>query len=97
MSVFSDDGEACINITNDPELYFPDGNLVILTRDEAGNHTYFRVHQSILSKHSQALSDHMFPTSSPNFREIHDGVPLVEFQEDARDLNIFLKFLYEPL
>lgn len=97
MSVESDDSETCINITNDPDLYFPDGNLVILTRDESGNHTYFRVHQSILSKHSQALSDHMFPVSQPTTRELYDGVPLVEFQEDARDLNIFLKFLYEPL
>ncbi|KAG5636342.1 hypothetical protein H0H81_008365 [Sphagnurus paluster] len=94
MSVDSDD--VCINITNDPDLYFPDGNLVILTRDREGNHTYFRVHQSILSKHSKALSDHIFPDSSNPVREIYDGVPLVEFQEDPRDLNIFLKFLYEP-
>ncbi|KAG6909393.1 hypothetical protein DXG01_000694 [Tephrocybe rancida] len=94
MSVDSDD--ICINISNNPDLYFPDGNLVILTRDHAGNHTYFRVHQSILSKHSKALSDHIFPDSSPATREIYDGVPLVEFQEDPQDLNIFLKFLYEP-
>ncbi|KAG5338271.1 hypothetical protein E4T56_gene12917 [Termitomyces sp. T112] len=94
MSVDSDD--VCINISNDPDLYFADGNLVILTRDHGGNHTYFRVHQSILSKHSKALSDHIFPDSSPSQREIYDGVPLVEFQEDPRDLNIFLKFLYEP-
>ncbi|KAF8061792.1 hypothetical protein FPV67DRAFT_1422868 [Lyophyllum atratum] len=94
MSVDSDD--VCINITNDPDLYFPDGNLVILTRDDAGNHTYFRVHQSILSKHSKALSDHIFPGSPPPVRDVYDGVPLVEFQEDPRDLNIFLKFLYEP-
>lgn len=95
MSVDSDD--FCINITNDPDLYFSDGNLVILTRDHAGNHTYFRVHQSILTKHSKALSDHIFPDPSPSEREIYDGVPLVEFQEDPHDLNIFLKFLYEPL
>ncbi|RDB19498.1 hypothetical protein Hypma_013601 [Hypsizygus marmoreus] len=72
------------------------GNLVILTRDDAGNHTYFRVHQSILSKHSKALSDHIFPGSLPSVRDEYDGVPLVEFQEDAKDLNMFLKFLYEP-
>ncbi|GLB35635.1 hypothetical protein LshimejAT787_0212000 [Lyophyllum shimeji] len=94
MSVNSDD--FCINITNDPDLYFPDGNLVILTRDEVGNHTYFRVHQSILLKHSKALSDHIFPDSPSPVRDLYDGVPLVEFQEDPRDLNTFLKFLYEP-
>ncbi|KAG6849908.1 hypothetical protein H0H93_003775, partial [Arthromyces matolae] len=76
MSVDSDD--VCINISNDPDLYFPDGNL------------------SILSKHSKALSDHIFSDSTPAEREVYDGVPLVEFQEDPRDLNIFLKFLYEP-
>jgi len=90
----SDDADdSCINITNDRDLYFPDGNLVILSRDAEGNHTYFRVHQSILSKHSQALSQLITPT----VRESYDGVPLVELQEDPRDLNIFFKFLYEPL
>jgi len=34
---------------------------------------------------------------TPPFQETYDGVPLIEFHEDARDLNLFLKFLYEPV
>ena len=52
-----------------------------------------RLRQSILSKHSQALSELITPT----VRESYDSIPLVELQEDPRDLNIFFKFLYEPL
>ena len=44
-----------------------------------------RLRQSILSKHSQALSELITPT----VRESYDGVPLVGLQEDPRNLNIF--------
>lgn len=92
------DGTSFSNIHH-PDLYFPDGNFVIIAQDGAKktNRVHFRVHQSILGKHSQVFKD-MFalPGSPEDAQELYDGVPFVEVNDDPGDMAKFLTILYEP-
>ncbi|KAL0952535.1 hypothetical protein HGRIS_006794 [Hohenbuehelia grisea] len=88
-----------------PDLYFEDGNLVLSAMDEetALDHntehqivTFFRVHRSILAKHSPVFRDMLaFPT--PQDVERYDGVPHVRLYDSCDDLTGFLTAFYEPL
>ena len=93
------DGTSSSNIHH-PDLYFPDANFVIIAQDGAKktDRIHFRVHQSMLSKHSQVFKD-MFtlPGSPENAQEFYDGVPFVEVNDDPEDMAKFLTILYEPL
>ena len=94
-----DDGNNSLSIHHS-ELYFPDGNFVIIAQDAAKttDKVHFRVHQSILSKHSQVFKD-MFTLPGPpaDAQEFYDGVPFVEVNDDPEDMAKFLTILYEPL
>ena len=94
-----DDGTSSSNLRH-PELYFSDGNFVIIAQDAAKktDRIHFRVHQSILSKHSQVFKD-MFNLPGPpaDVQEFYDGVPFVEVNDDPEDLAKILTILYEPL
>jgi hypothetical protein len=84
---------------HDQDLYFPDGNVVLYVQDKEGNSTNFRLHKSILAKHSAVFHD-MFSMPSPTTpveTESYDGVPLVELHDEPEDLKTFLMNLYEPL
>lgn len=81
----------------DEELYFPDGNVVLSVNDNSGNFIFFKIHQSMLSKHSAVFAD-MFslPASSVSATEVYDGAPLVHLQDDAKDVKQFLRVIYDP-
>lgn len=83
--------------SRDEELYLPDGNVVLSANDSEDNLIFFKVHQSMLSKHSTVFAD-MFslPESSVNASEVYDGAPLVHLQDDAKDLKQFLSVIYDP-
>jgi hypothetical protein len=74
--------------SRDEDLYFEDGNVVISASNnvEDPSLVYFRVHKSVLSKQSVVFRD-MF--SLPSFSDtdnMYDGVPLIYFHDDAKEL-----------
>jgi hypothetical protein len=84
----------------DPDLYFPDGSVVLsaTAKDptESQNLVYFRVHKSVLAKHSLVFED-MLTIPTPADQELYDGVPLVHLHDDAGEVKEFIGMLYNPL
>ena len=81
---------------DDDDLSFEDGNLAISAKDRTnGNLVFFRVHKSILGKHSPVFRD-MYSVPPPQDVDQHNGVPLVHVHDDADDLRHFLKAIYDP-
>ncbi|KAJ6587218.1 hypothetical protein DFH09DRAFT_1142912 [Mycena vulgaris] len=63
---------------------------------DAGHCTiYFRLHRSILVKHSPVFAD-MFTMPPQPTVDIYDGVPLFEMPEDADALRTLIALLYDP-
>ncbi|EED80879.1 predicted protein [Postia placenta Mad-698-R] len=86
-----------------PTLYYEDGNVVLSAQTQDRELHYFRVHQSILCRHSPILAD-MFSipplrvsASRDTLAEVYDGVPHVQMPDSAEDLASFLHVLYDPL
>ena len=94
--------------THHPTLYFEDGNVVLSAVEQQapknqGRYVYFRVHRSVLCRHSPILSD-LFEI--PPLRdegpphavsEVYDGALHISMPDSAEDLESFLKVLYDPL
>ncbi|TFY54803.1 hypothetical protein EVG20_g9560 [Dentipellis fragilis] len=89
-------------IKHHKNLYFDDGNvaLVATTRGTGGEpdeHLVFRLHQSILAKHSPVFKD-MFGFPAAPGAELYEGVPLVRMTDSASDLESLLGVFYcEPV
>jgi len=86
-----------------PTLYFEDGNIVLSALSQRNDRTYFRVHESILCRHSPILAD-MFalpPLKASGqddiLAETYEGVIHVQMPDSAEDLASFLGVLYDPL
>lgn len=82
------------------ELWFNDGNIVIVVEDKG-----FRVHKGILSQHSVVFKD-MFAAETPlgsgmlgcagSVHDEVDGIPAVQLQGDSpTDFSNFLKLVYD--
>ena len=88
------------------KLYFDDGNVVFsAVSSVTGDRRYFRVHKSILSRHSPVLGD-MFALpplvtsthgSQSRLAESYDGVVHVQMPDSAEELTSFLTMFYDPL
>lgn len=78
-----------------PSLYYSDGNVALSARGQDGSVQYFRVHHSVLSRHSPVLAD-MF-AMPPMQDETYDGALHVRMPDNAEDLASFLGVLYDPL
>lgn len=72
------------------DLYFPDGNLVLITDRKA-----FRVHSGILARHSEVFRDMLTVAGSAESEERYDGTPVVHMIDAAEDLELLLKMLYD--
>ncbi|KAL7285556.1 hypothetical protein ACG7TL_000660 [Trametes sanguinea] len=86
-----------------PTLYYDDGTVVLSALTEGGSRQYFRIHRSILCRHSPIMAD-MFAMppllakgSSSRIAETYDGVVQVEMQDSADELESFLTMFYDPL
>ncbi|KAK7000690.1 BTB domain-containing protein [Favolaschia claudopus] len=83
--------------TRDSDFYIEDGNIVLVADSEKDQcAVLFRLHKSILMKHSTVFAD-MFSMPSPPNVEKYDNVPLVKMAgDDADALRDFMKLLYNP-
>ena len=75
---------------SDRELWFADGNVVLLARDAA-----FKVHRGQLGRHSEVFRD-LFSLPAPTL-EMIDGCPWVELHDDPSDVLHLLHALYDGL
>ncbi|KAJ7217734.1 hypothetical protein GGX14DRAFT_597673 [Mycena pura] len=82
------------NTIRDSEFYFEDGNIVLSAKED-GTTVYFRLHRSILTKHSPVFAD-MFAMPSPPTADCYDDAPLVEMHDEADVLGLFIGLLYDP-
>ncbi|RDB24424.1 hypothetical protein Hypma_008466 [Hypsizygus marmoreus] len=73
------------------DFWFDDGSIVLVVEDTA-----FRIHQSILDKHSDVFAD---PSTAPQSRKDADsieGCPVVHLNDSLADFTDVMKALYEP-
>jgi len=75
-----------------PDLYFDDGNLVLLTPTR-----YFVVHQGFLCRHSPVLKDVVETLESSSSLLRLEGLPVVKVQDTSEDMLYFLIALYDGL
>lgn len=73
------------------QYWFEDGNVVL----QAEN-TLFRVHQSILSRHSQIFKDTFaMPQDPSQENESVEDCPVVPLADSAEDLGNIISLLYD--
>jgi hypothetical protein len=73
------------------EFYFPDGSVIIII-----DATAFKVHQSVLSRHSDVFAG-MWDVPQPKGISDIDGCPTVELQDHVSDFADTLKAIYDSL
>ena len=76
------------NIRRHKDLWFEDGNIVLLAQG-----TGFKVHRSVLARHSTVFKD-LFLLGSPSADETLDGVAVVSLHDDPHELADLLDVLY---
>ena len=74
-------------LVNHPALYFDDGNVIL----QCGK-TLFRVHRSILLKHSTLFQEMLAPT-----RDTLRNCTLLKVVDDKDDMRAFLNTIYDGL
>lgn len=86
-----------------PTLYFDDGNVVLSALTKDSQCCYFRVHQSVLCRHSPVFEE-MFQIpplreDSPEHEiaELYDGVLHIQMPDSAEELGSLIGVLYDPL
>jgi len=88
-----EDSQAQANSTTSPpaplDISIPDANLIVRSSD----HVNFRIHKSILVMVSPFFGD-LLSIPQPSDSEFVDGLPVVQFSEDAELLSILVSMLY---
>jgi hypothetical protein len=73
------------------EYWFEDGNIVLQAED-----TLFRVHRSILSRHSQIFKDiFAMPQAPSQENESIEGCPVVHLSDTAEDMGNIISLIYD--
>lgn len=82
------------DICRSNEMYFEDGNIVLLAENTA-----FRVYQGLLAKHSPVFMDMVQVGCSveDSEKEKYDGCPVVRLSDGADEALQFLKTLHGRL
>ena len=71
--------------------WFADGNVVLKAEN-----SLFRVHQSILSRHSQIFKDTFAMPQVPSQEDEHiEGCPVVPLADTAEDVGNIISLLYD--
>jgi len=70
-------------------LWLDDGSVVI-----QAELTQFRVHRTVLSRHSQVFRN-MFSVPQPVYEDNIEGCPIVHLSDSAQDVSHLLSALYD--
>ena len=73
------------SVKRDQELWFEDGNIVLLARDTA-----FRVYRGLLTRHSVIFRD-LFSMAQPSSAETMESCPVVHISDSPDDLRYLLR------
>jgi BTB/POZ domain len=76
-------------LVNHPSLYFDDGNVIL----KCGK-TLFRVHRSLLSKHSPVFAELL--DTNRNKKTLR-GCMLLKVEDDQDDIEAILRIIYDGL
>ena len=81
------------SLSRNADFWFSDGSIVVIVEDTA-----FRIHKSVLSKHSEVFAN-LFTIPQPDdLNEVVEGCPTVRLvNDDLSDFTDLVKALYEPL
>lgn len=79
---------------NHPSLWLDEGNIILRARSDNQQVIRFCVHR-FLAHHSPIFRD-MFALPAPSDAETLGGLPVVDLQDKAEDVEVFLKALYTP-
>ncbi|KAF8884973.1 hypothetical protein BD779DRAFT_1662928 [Infundibulicybe gibba] len=77
-------------ITRHSEFWYSDGSIITIVEN-----TSFRIHQSILSRHSDVFAD-LFAVPQPDNAEQIDECPTVHLPDSFLDFEDTMKALYRP-
>ncbi|KAI0668527.1 hypothetical protein C8Q78DRAFT_1081384 [Trametes maxima] len=75
------------SVKRDPDLWFEDGNIVLLCRDSA-----FRVYRGLLTRHSVIFRD-LFSMAQPSTSETMESCPVVHISDPPDDLRYLLRVM----
>lgn len=78
------------SLTRHQEFWFYDGSIVLSVQE-----TLFRVHQTILSTHSDIFAD-LFTVPQPDGEYMIEGCHVVILHDDAKDFEDLLRAVYLP-
>ncbi|KAI9069834.1 hypothetical protein FKP32DRAFT_37288 [Trametes sanguinea] len=84
--------EAMSGVTRSPELWIPDGNIVLI----ADKKVAFRVHGGVLARHSSVFSD-AFGLPQPENGDTYDGCPVLHIPDQPIDVDCLLQALYDGI
>lgn len=78
--------------SRDSDYFFPDGTLCTAVEQKL-----FKVHSSVLSRHSTVFRDMLSVPSPPEPAGEHfEDVPVVTLKDQAKDVWVLLRLMYDP-
>lgn len=86
------------SLVRDTDLWMGDGNIIVAAVEETEEDkvTYaFRVHLSVLSKHSPIFEDLLTLPQAAN-SETYEGLPVVTLPDPYHDVKGLLQMIYDP-
>ncbi|KDR79549.1 hypothetical protein GALMADRAFT_243642 [Galerina marginata CBS 339.88] len=81
--------ESTLELSKSPNFWFKDGNIVIQAQN-----TQYRVHQSILARHSKVFCD-MFDLSQPVGESLVEGCAIIHVSDAPKDWQNLFGILYD--
>lgn len=78
-------------------LYLEDGSICLTSAlpDSPSPRTVFRVHKSLLARHSSVFKDMFALPTDIGDQDQHEGLPLVIMQDHTNDIEALLLALYD--
>lgn len=90
------DSATALPIEHHRRFFFWDGNIILSAIGEGGKSVLFKVHKSVLSRHSEVFED-MFAVADPVAEEsVVEGAEAVVMQDTVEEVESFLTPFYVP-